>query len=586
MKFIAIKASIIALTLRGEEVHFSLFKLLFSVLLSLAFFLPWQNAQAERIKDFHLDLDLANNGLLKVTETVRYDFEGAKRLALYRRIPLSYERHDRKERLRILPLSVKDGGKPIPYNCKILGDYANLQIGDNKTMLTGQHVFRIQYDASNAVNFFGDKTELFWSCLGTELPLPVDNLKVILHCPPTINLTAVKTLSYLGQTGVKGRSNGKVVGNTIQFSASHINSGQDFSCVATLPPGSFSSPSLFDNLYVALLYSKSTLVIPAITLVLLFLLWFVYGRDPLRVHVATGWLPPTELTPAELGTLIDEHCDNHDITATLLDLAARGYLIITEVPYRGLIGRDNRDYLFKKASSDDPERLKAHEVLLLSTMFVANDKTYLSTLRGQFRIYLSEMRRLIYQLLLRDQYFARLPGNDRYAFVIAGTVVLALGAIMLTQGILAGELSMNYGLGFTISGLMIILASAAMPKRTAKGVLALQQAKAFSDLVNCGDRGQFERIAREDPTIFGRLLPYACVLGCAGKWAYNFKDLLVEGPDFFRVLTGNYDADHEVAANLAEFDSQSYTEGLARAMMAINLAIDSRVASTSDTVAG
>ncbi len=559
---------------------------LFLCLLSLVFFFPWQSAHAERIKDFQIDLALANNGLLEVTETIRYDFEGAQRLALYRRIPVQYERHDTNERLTILPLSVRDGDKPMPYTCKIMGGFANLQIGDSNTMLRGQHVFRIQYDASNAVNFFGDNAELFWSCLGTELPLPVDNLKVILHCPPEVNLSAVKTLSYLSHTGGNGRSKGKIVSNTIQFSARHLIAGQNFSCVATLPPGSIRPPSFFDKLYLALLYSKSSFVIPAITLVLLFSLWFVYGRDPLRVQAVDGWLPPTELTPAELGTLIDEHCDKHDITATLLDLAARGYLIITEVPYRGLIGRDNKDYLFKKAASPNPESLKAHEILLLSTMFVANDKTYLSILRGQFRSYLSEMRRLIYQLLLRDQYFARLPYNDRDLFVVAGTLVLSVGAIMLTRGILAGDLYKNYGLGFAISGLMIILASAAMPKRTAKGVIALRQAQLFIDFVNCGDRAQFERIASEDPTLFGRLLPYACVLGCAGKWAYNFKDLLVEGPDYFRVLTGDYDADHEVTDNLAKFDSQSYTYGLARAMSAINLAIDSRVASCSDTVGG
>ncbi len=566
--------------------HFSLFKLLFSVLLSLAFFFPWQNARAERIKDFRVDLVLANNGLLKVTETVQFDFEGGVRPALYRRIPLRYERHDTNERLKILPLSVTDGDKPMPYNCKIMGGYAVLQIGDNKTTLSGKHVFRIQYEASNAVNFYGGKAELFWSCLGTELPCPIDGLKVVLHCPPKVNLSAVKTLSYLGHSGAKGRSQGKIVGDTIQFSANHVTSGQDFSCVVTFPPGSLSPPSAFDKLYFAMLYCKSSFIIPAITSVLLLLLWLTLGRDPLRVPAASSWMPPSELTPAELGTLIDEHCDRSDLTATLFDLAARGYLIITEVPYGGLVGHGNRDYQFKKAASPDPERLKAHEVLLLSSMFVANDQTYLSVLRGQTSIFQGEMRRLVYQLLLRDQYFARLPYKDRDIFVVVGTMVLAVGAIILSKGILAGDLYENYGLGFAISGLMIILASAVMPKRTAKGVIALKQAQAFRDFVNCGDRAQFERIAREDPSIFGRLLPYACVLGCAGKWAYNFKDLLAEGPDYFRVRSGDYDADHEAMAEVTRFDSQAYTDGLARAMSAIDLSIDSRVASCNDTVGG
>jgi len=553
--------------------HFSWSKLLLGTLLSLAFLFPWQNAQAERIKDFRIDLVLSENGLLKVTETIRYDFEKARRSAIYRRIPLQYTRHGKATTLTILPLSVKDGDKSAPYTCKLMGGFANLQIGDSKKLLTGQHIFIIKYEANNAVNFLTKVPELFWSCLGSEWSCPIDNVNVVLHAPAKINLSAVKTLSYLGSSGAKGRSQGKVAGNSLQFSASHINSGQDFSCVATFPMASIGPPSTIDSLIVALMYWKSSLAIPAITLVLLALLWFICGRDPLSFQAASAWMPPTDLTPAELGTLIDEHCDKHDITATLLDLACRGYLIITEVPYGGLMGLDNKDYQFKKASSPDPERLKPHEVLLLSSMFVANDKTHLSILRGQYREYLSDMRRLIYQTLVKDQYFARLPQNDRDAFVVVGSLVLGVGVMLLTKAVLAGDLYKHYGMGFALSGLMIIFASAIMPKRTLKGVVALRQAEAFRSFVRSADHAQFERIAREDPGAFGRFLPYACVLGVAEKWAYNFRDLLEAGPDFFRVYCGDIGPEEKVGA---KFDSLGYTYGLSRAMATINSTIDSR----------
>ena len=40
---------------------------------------------------------------------------------------------------------------------------------------------------------------------------------------------------------------------------------------------------------------------------------------------------PTDLTPAEVGTLIDEQVDLRDISATIIDLAVRGYLKIEEL---------------------------------------------------------------------------------------------------------------------------------------------------------------------------------------------------------------------------------------------------------------
>jgi uncharacterized membrane protein len=122
---------------------------------------------------------------------------------------------------------------------------------------------------------------------------------------------------------------------------------------------------------------------------------------------------------------------------------------------------------------------------------------------------------------------------------------------------------------------MIIFASVIMPKRTLNGVVALRQAEAFRSFVRSADHAQFERIAREDPGAFGRFLPYACVLGVAEKWAYNFRDLLEAGPDYFRVFNVDSGPDEKVGA---KFDSLGYTYGLSRAMATINSSIDSRVA--------
>ena len=44
------------------------------------------------------------------------------------------------------------------------------------------------------------------------------------------------------------------------------------------------------------------------------------------------------MTPAELGTLIDGKPDMRDITSTIVDLAVRGYLHITETKDERLFG--------------------------------------------------------------------------------------------------------------------------------------------------------------------------------------------------------------------------------------------------------
>ena len=62
-------------------------------------------------------------------------------------------------------------------------------------------------------------------------------------------------------------------------------------------------------------------------------LWWRTGRDPGGpLAVPVRYEPPDAMTPAEMGTVLDERVDMVDITATLLDLAVRGYLRIEETP--------------------------------------------------------------------------------------------------------------------------------------------------------------------------------------------------------------------------------------------------------------
>ena len=45
-----------------------------------------------------------------------------------------------------------------------------------------------------------------------------------------------------------------------------------------------------------------------------------------KAPVAVRFDPPVGMRPGQLGTLIDEKADPRDVTATLVDLAVRGYL--------------------------------------------------------------------------------------------------------------------------------------------------------------------------------------------------------------------------------------------------------------------
>src|SRR4030043_2190281 len=70
--------------------------------------------------------------------------------------------------------------------------------------------------------------------------------------------------------------------------------------------------------------------------------WYRKGRDPrVRESVAVMYGPPKfdnqPLTPAEVGTLMDERLDPRDITSTIVGLAVKGYIRIEEAKKEGLL---------------------------------------------------------------------------------------------------------------------------------------------------------------------------------------------------------------------------------------------------------
>src|SRR6266545_3597974 len=105
-------------------------------------------------------------------------------------------------------------------------------------------------------------------------------------------------------------------------------------------------------------------------------LWLLRGRDASRVNNAAGvsarpvldgadgpqFAAPDGIRPGQLGTVADESADLVDITATLLDLAVRNYLSITELPRSGEFGR--LDWTLTRRHEGGPELLPYEKAVL------------------------------------------------------------------------------------------------------------------------------------------------------------------------------------------------------------------------------
>ncbi len=111
--------------------------------------------------------------------------------------------------------------------------------------------------------------------------------------------------------------------------------------------------------------SNWPLLIPIPVLLFAFAAWRRSGVDPRTRPIAVQYEPPRGMTAAEAGTLLDNSADMRDITATLVDLAVKGYVRIEEQQnpkLLGLFGGGTSYVLHRLKSSDGTRPARAGSV--------------------------------------------------------------------------------------------------------------------------------------------------------------------------------------------------------------------------------
>jgi hypothetical protein len=164
----------------------------------------------------------------------------------------------------------------------------------------------------------------------------------------------------------------------------------------------------------------------------------LFARDTVVVEYTPPELAKErrELRPAEIGTLLDEGADTRDVSATIVDLAVRGYLRIVEIPKEWVFGKV--DYRLEKLKPADASLL-GYERTLFEALFEDDNEVTMSELRNKFYEDLAKVKKELYsQVTERDKFFAESPESARTTGMVIGVVVIALGAgAMVGLGLVA-----------------------------------------------------------------------------------------------------------------------------------------------------
>ncbi len=510
---------------------------------------------AEAIHDYTVEIEILDDGDLQITETIDYDFGSQLRHGIFRTIPSRFHYDDVHDRVYPIEDVTVQSDAPNDVDISEDGPSTVIRIGDEDVEISGRHTYTIVYRVEGALNAFSDHDELYWNAIGHEWAASIVTAEVTVRAPGSIQ----RVECFQGSQGsTEPCAVAESEGSEARFSpGGSFVPYEGMTVVVAIPKGAVPEPEpiLEERWSAGRAFdvnpgtATASLALLALLGGALFRMWSREGRDrrflgspidqvmgsptgedeavPLGegdAEAPVEFAPPEDIRPGQIGTLIDERANVIDITATIVDLAGRGFLLIQEIPDRGFFSKT--DWNLIRLEKTETELL-AYEKQLLDGLFRDGNEVKVSELKTTFATRLHGVEESLYKDAMKQKWFRTRPDQVRTRWAGRGTLLaLAGGAVTF---VLARWTHWGLvGIPVIAAGIALALMAGRMPARTASGTAMLRRVRGFRRVIATAET-HMSRWAEEE-NVFTRYLPYAIVFGLTKKWAKAFEDLGIQ-PD-------------------------------------------------------
>ena len=467
--------------------------------------------------------------------------------------------------------------------------YQVLKIGSGSYTLTGENPYDIYYNIAMYEDENNEKDMLLLNLLPTDWETEIGMSKCVVNLPKEADLSKAKV--YSGSYGTDTNEDNAVLetsedGKTITVTAHDIPAHHGVTLQLELPQGYWEGAPEFGKLSIANMFLFLLGPVGAI------LLWYLFGRDKHMVKTLEFYAPD-DLTPGEVGYLVDGKVDKKDLISTIVYLADKGYLEIEEISRKNFRfigikdpGPEVPDYVRKMYFGIFPGEKRVRTSTQLASSHTFGDRFVKAKekLEGMYEGNKAIIRpdsrmaragcsvaaivpsaayvtwagvngdemdlfmlgwaavHILISVYLMCSVYDNVRGTSKVKTVLkslgaiwfftvgVGILPLVSDAITLLSRPQAMALVLYLVIGTLVSMFFAVIAIA----RTDAYTDLLGRVLGFRDFIKTAELDKLNELVEEDPGYFYHIMPYAYVFGLSNKWIKNFEDLPVYAPDWYR----------------------------------------------------
>ncbi len=557
-----------------------------------AFAQDYENYEYYDTNSYDVDIKISKDNVYSVTETIQVDFK-EQRHGIFRYIPyiqnvkrpVNGEIEEFRSRSRIYDVNVQG------YDFDVSSENGNkvIKIGDKDTYVYGKQTYVITYKFKPDDDKVSEYDEIYFNILPYQWETPIDKVTFKVEFPKEIKDIDI----YAGLYGenAKDAVNYTLEGKTLK-GESTVKYPRYFgiTMLSRVEEGYFASQTSYTALFAAMWIFIVGIAVLAI------ICWFLFGRDEMLV-TPVCFMPPYDMSPAELGYIIDDAVDDRDIISLFFYWADKGYITIEE--------KEKDEFIFTKIK-DLPEETPEYQHTVFSRLFRSGTEASTKKLSGKFfetlqtaktqvkayfeivkgsRLYtktstilenifalasfipvtialavcgyanvvgtssvvtivfLSIMLFLSFigiSMGIEKYYFNKKSGRATKIFVpCCFSAVILLCMILYANTFMQGSVAGYYINPFipvtagAISTAITMIFSCIMRKRTENMNKWFGELIGFKDFIETAEKEKLEMLIAENPNYFYNILPYAYALGVSDVWAKRFEGIAIQNPTWY-----------------------------------------------------